>query len=74
LSGIQSSEAPSRTGEDGVITSLLAGHGVPSIESAVASVFGSSGEHAGGSGLLAGPPTGLDSDASCATGAGSSCP
>jgi len=53
---------------------LLAGHGVPSIESAVALVFGSSGVQAGGSGLLNGPPTGLDSDASWAAGAGSSCP
>ena len=40
-----------RRGTGGVITSLLAGHWVPSIESAVASVFGSSGVQAGGSGL-----------------------
>ena len=66
--------APFLIGADGVITSLLAGHWVPSIESAVALVSGSSGEHAGGSGLLKGPPTGLDSDASWAAGLGSARP
>src|SRR5215470_2423661 len=61
-------------GADGVITSLLAGHWVPSSESAGVLVSGSSGEQAGGSGLLSGPPTGLVCDASCAAGFGSSCP
>jgi hypothetical protein len=43
--------APSLIRVGGVITSLLAGHWVPFIESAAASVFGSSGVQAGGSGL-----------------------
>src|SRR5215471_17923916 len=66
--------APFPTGADGVITSLLAGHCVPSSASGLVLVFGSSGEQAGGSGLLSGPPTGLVCDASWAAGFGSSCP
>ena len=44
--------APSLIGAGGVITSLLAGHWVPFIESAAASVFGSSGVQAGGRGVV----------------------
>ena len=66
--------APFLIGADGVITSLLAGHWVPFSESAAASVFGSSGAQAGGSGLPVGPPTGLTCDASWAAGLGSSGP
>src|SRR5215469_13478056 len=54
--------------------SLLAGHCEPFKESAPALVLGSSGEQAGGSGLCAGPPTGLACDASWAAGFGSFCP
>ena len=62
---------PSLIGVSGVITSLLAGHCVPFSEFAAASVSGSSGEQAGGSGLFVGPPTGLFCEASCASGSGS---
>ncbi len=54
------------------MTSLLAGHGVPFPESFVAGLVEvSSGVQAGGSGLWAGPPTGLTSEAWWARGSGS---
>ena len=65
--------APSRRGAGGVITSLLAGQGVP-FRAFFPSLGESSGEHAGGSGLWRGPPTGLACDASWAAGFGSACP
>ena len=56
----------------GVITSLFAGHWVPSSESCWLDLVDiSSGLQAGGSGLFCGPPTGFSCEASCALGSGS---
>jgi hypothetical protein len=67
--------ARSLIGVAGVTTSLLAGHWVPFLEFwSAARVEVSSGVQAGGSGLCAGPPTGLSCDASWARGSGSFCP
>ncbi|MFL5925474.1 MAG: hypothetical protein ACJ77E_00870 [Gaiellaceae bacterium] len=64
--------APLGIGLEGVTTSLFAGHCVPSRSNCLFGfVVGSSGEHAGGKGLLSGPPTGLSSPAACARGSGS---
>ena len=60
---------PLGIGVAGVITSLFAGHGWPW---SAAPVPG--GVQAGGSGLAPAPPTGLVSDAACASGSGSSGP
>ena len=57
-------------GAVGVMTSLFAGHWVPSSASGCLPES-SSGEQAGGSWLWCGPPTGLVCDASCAAGFGS---
>ena len=66
---------PSVIGAAGVITSLLAGHCWPFWEFRFAKLVDfSSGEQAGGSGLWPGPPTGLCSEASWASGLGSFCP
>ncbi len=63
---------PLAIGADGVITSLLAGHCWPFWEFRFAKLVDfSSGEQAGGSGLCPGPPTGVCSEASCASGFGS---
>ena len=63
---------PPRSGVAGVMTSLLAGHGVPFPDSLVAGLVEvSSGVQAGGRGLWCGPPTGLVWEAWWASGFGS---
>ncbi len=59
-----------RSAAGGVMTSLSAGHWVPSSASGCFPES-SSGEQAGGRWLWCGPPTGLVCDASCAAGFGS---